>query len=88
MGRSVTLALVNRAGTALGTLLAFEVALPWWQTVWDVVAGARAAFGIDVVLLRAAVVYREFLGAIEPSEQPFHAADPLNYLREVARLPR
>jgi hypothetical protein len=30
----------------------YAVALPWWQEVWDVVAGARAAFGIDVVVLR------------------------------------
>lgn len=71
MGRSVTLALVNRAGTALGTLPAFEVALPWWQTVWDVVAGARAAFGIAVVVLR--------LLTTEPSRWPGGA---VSYLAE------
>jgi Phosphotransferase enzyme family len=30
----------------------YAVELPWWQEVWDVVAGARAAHGIDVVVLR------------------------------------
>jgi hypothetical protein len=30
----------------------FELERPWWQEAWDVVAGARAAQGIDVVVLR------------------------------------
>lgn len=36
----------------MGVLPPYAVELPWWQEVWDIVAGARAAYGIDVVVLR------------------------------------
>jgi Phosphotransferase enzyme family len=43
---------VDSGGRALGVLPPYAVELPWWQEVGDVVAGARAAYGIDVVVLR------------------------------------
>ncbi len=52
MGRSVTLALVDSGGTPLGVLRPYPVELPWWQEVSEVVAGASAVHGIDVVVLR------------------------------------
>ena len=48
----VTLALVNSGGTPVGLLPPFAAKVPWWQEVWDVVGGARAVHGIDVVVLR------------------------------------
>jgi hypothetical protein len=52
MSRTVTLVLVDAAGTALGALPPYEVSMPWWQEVSDVVAGARDRYGVDVVVLR------------------------------------
>lgn len=52
MGRSVTLALVDAGGRPVGLLPPFATQVPWWQEVWDVVAGAKAAHGIDVTVLR------------------------------------
>lgn len=52
MGRTVTLALVRPTGEPLGTTRPYEVEPQWWQDVAPVVAGARAEFGIDVVVLR------------------------------------
>jgi hypothetical protein len=50
-GRLVTLVLC-RLGAVLGRLPPFAVAEPHWQEVEDVVAGCRATFGLDVVVLR------------------------------------
>jgi hypothetical protein len=49
--RTVTLALVDRDGTALGTVPIGEAPTPWWQDVEDVVDTANA-HGIDVTVLR------------------------------------
>ena len=57
-GRRVTLQLCTSGGRLLGVLPPFDVALPFWQEVADVVAGARAAFGVDVTVLRLLRVER------------------------------
>jgi len=50
--RQVTLVLCDAHGTVLGELPSFEVAVPFWQEVADVVAGAKAHAGVDVTVLR------------------------------------
>jgi hypothetical protein len=52
VSRTVTLVLLDAAGATLGALPPYEVSLPWWQEVSDVVAGARARYGVDVAVLR------------------------------------
>ncbi|AVT41995.1 aminoglycoside phosphotransferase family protein [Plantactinospora sp. BB1] len=52
MTRTVLLHLLDDAGRPLGVLPAYDVPAPWWQEVGDVVAGARARYGIDVSVLR------------------------------------
>lgn len=75
MGRTVTLVLVDTAGAVLGALPPFDVELPWWQEVGDVVAAARARYGVDVQVLRLLSAYADFLDRIEPSQRPYHEAD-------------
>lgn len=41
-----------------------------------------------VAAARQALVYQAFLDGIEPSEWPYHAADPANWLRRTAQLVR
>ena len=41
-----------------------------------------------VAAARQAVIYRHFLDNIEPSEQPYHRADPADRLRYTAQLVR
>lgn len=72
--RQVTLLLCDRDGTLLGVLPPFEVALPWWQEVADVVAAARERHGVEVTVLR--------LLASRPAERS--AGGPVTYLAEVA----
>lgn len=50
--REVTLVLCTPQGRLLGALPPFDVPTPWWPEVADVVSGARAAYGIDIVVLR------------------------------------
>lgn len=50
--RTVTLALVDPAGSPLGTLRLPRVEPEWWQQVGEVVDAARDTFGIDVTVLR------------------------------------
>lgn len=52
MSRHVTLVLVDRSGAVLGALPPYEVPMPWWQEVADVVDGARQHYGVDVTVLR------------------------------------
>jgi hypothetical protein len=52
VGRTVTLVLVDETGALLGALPPFEVSVPWWQEVAELVTGARARDGIDVEVLR------------------------------------
>jgi hypothetical protein len=71
--RLVTLVLCDPAGTVLGALPPFEVAVPWWQEAGPVVEGARLHHGVDVTVLR-------LLTAV-PSERC--AGGPVSYLAEV-----
>ncbi|MDP9796424.1 hypothetical protein J2S43_004936 [Catenuloplanes nepalensis] len=52
MSRVVTLVLVDPSGAVLGALPPYEVPMPWWQEVVDVVDGARQHYGVDVTVLR------------------------------------
>ncbi|MEU8079010.1 aminoglycoside phosphotransferase family protein [Catellatospora citrea] len=76
MGRVVTLVLVDPAGTVLGALPPYEVDLPWWQEVADVVAGARAHHGVDVTVLRLLF-----------ADQPAPPGGKVTYLAEVTGDP-
>jgi hypothetical protein len=62
-----------------------------WQRLWArAVAGSQperaAALLAPVAAARQAVIYRMFLDNIEPSEHPYHAADPADWLRRTAVL--
>lgn len=72
----MTLVLVDPAGTVLGALPPYEVDLPWWQEVADVVAGARAHHGVDVTVLRLLF-----------ADQPAPPGGKVTYLAEVAGDP-
>ncbi len=65
--------------------------LATWRRLWrDAVPGCdpdhAARLLAPVAALRAAVVYRQFLDSIEPDERPYHAHDPLIWLRRAAEL--
>ena len=72
--RSVTLVLCRRDGAIVGALDPFEVDMPWWQEVGEVVHGAREAHGVDVVVLRL----------LSGEEHRMGAGGPVTYLAEVA----
>lgn len=76
VGRIVTLVLVDPAGTVLGALPPYDVELPWWQEVSDVVAGAREHHGVDVTVLR-----------LLHADQPAPPGGKVTYLAEVAGDP-
>ena len=62
-----------------------------WHRLWArAVAGSQperaAALLAPVAAARQAVIYRMFLDNIEPSEHPYHAADPADWLRRTAVL--
>ena len=64
-----------------------------WHAAWS-----RAVPGSDpdqasrllrpVAAARQALIYQKFLDAIEPSERPYHAADPADWLHRTAELLR
>ncbi len=68
--RQVTLLLCDRDGALLGTLPAFEVTVPWWQEVGDVVAGAREHHGADVTVLRLLPSTAPWPAAGRPGDLP------------------
>ena len=71
--REVTLLLCDRTGDLLGTLPSFEVTVPWWQEVGDVVAACRDRYAVEVAVLR-----------VLPAGAEEHAAGgPVTYLAEV-----
>jgi Ser/Thr protein kinase RdoA (MazF antagonist) len=74
--RTVTLLLVDGDGRVTGRLPPFEVDLPYWQEMSDVVAGARRAYGVDVTVLRLVSADRD---------RPHGGA--VTYLAEVDRAP-
>ncbi len=62
-----------------------------WDRAWrEALPGcdpARAARLLDpVAAARQAVIYRNFLDRIEPSEHPYHQSDPLEWLGRTAVL--
>lgn len=64
-----------------------------WHATWaNAVPGAdpdRASRLLrPVAAARQALIYRNFLDGIEPSEHPYHAADPADWLRRTAALVR
>ncbi|MDP9467760.1 MAG: phosphotransferase [Chloroflexota bacterium] len=62
-----------------------------WQRLWGLtVPGSQSEMAATllapVAAARQAVIYRMFLDNIEPSEHPYHAADPAIWLRRTAAL--
>jgi aminoglycoside phosphotransferase (APT) family kinase protein len=62
----------------------------WLQQWREAVPGSDPARAwvllAPVAAARQAVVYRRFLDNIEPSEHPYHRADPANWLKRAAAL--
>jgi hypothetical protein len=52
MSRTVTLVLVDAAGSVLGALPPFDVTVPWWPEVGEIVEAARERHGVSVTVLR------------------------------------
>jgi hypothetical protein len=64
-----------------------------WAAEWEAaIPGSdprRAARLLaPVAAARQAVIYRKFLDNIEPSEHPYHRADPASWLVRAAELVR
>jgi Phosphotransferase enzyme family len=74
--RHVTLLLCDRTGAVLGSLPPFEVSVPWWQEVNDVVSGARDLHSVDVTVLR-----------LLSTNTPSSSSVDVTYLAEVAVVP-
>ena len=72
--RTVSLVLCQPDGEVLGALPPFQVDLPWWQEVADVVEGAFAHHGVEVTVLRL----------LEAEPRPFSAGGAVTYLAELA----
>ena len=63
--------------------------LELWRQAWPEADPARAETLLaPVAAARMAAVYRRFLDGIEPSEHPYHRADPADWLRKTAALLR
>lgn len=75
--REVTLVLCTRQGRLLGALPPFDVPSPWWPEVAEVVRGARAVYGVDVIVLR-------LLAAAEATPA---AGGAVTYLAQVTGAP-
>jgi hypothetical protein len=71
--REVTVLLCDRAGDLIGTLPPFEVAVPWWPEVADVVAGCRDRYAAEVAVLRV----------LPTGDEPHRAGGPVTYLAEL-----
>jgi hypothetical protein len=69
---------------------AVAVRAHWAQEWRDVVPGSdpvrAAALLAPIAAARQAVIYRRFLDNIEPSEHPYHKADPAMWLKRTAAL--
>jgi Phosphotransferase enzyme family len=74
--RTVTLVLVDAEGRATGTLPPFEVELPYWQEVADVVAGAVREYGVEVTVLR-----------LLSAQLPHPPGGAVTYLAQTDRVP-
>jgi len=75
--RRVTLVLCTAGDGVLGALPPFTVRSQWWRQVDDVVAGARAAFGVEVRVLRLLACQGRY----------YPGGGPVTYLAEVERVP-
>jgi Ser/Thr protein kinase RdoA (MazF antagonist) len=67
--------------------------LEHWHNEWRTAVpgsdpGRASQLLAPVAAARAAVVYQRFLENIEPSERPYHQADPAQWLRRAAALAR
>ena len=80
MPRTVTLVVVDPAGSPLGTLPPFDVDVPYWQEVAVVVAGARERYGVDLTVLRV-------LGGTRGGPTGYTHGGTVTYLAEAAALP-
>ncbi|MEV1143943.1 aminoglycoside phosphotransferase family protein [Micromonospora sp. NPDC049799] len=76
MSRTVTLVLVDSVGTPLGALPPFDVPVPWWQEVGDVVEEARRRYGVEVTVLR-----------LLAGDLPRAVGGPVTYLGQVGEPP-
>ena len=67
-----------------------QVRAHWLQQWSEAIPGsdpARASVLLaPVAAAKHAVIYRSFLDNIEPSEQPYHRADPVRWLNRTACL--
>ena len=75
--RDVTLVLCLPDGSLLGALAPFRVDVPWWQEAGPVVAAARAAYGVEVTILR---LLRAEAGRAT-------RGGPVSYLAEIEQRP-
>lgn len=75
MRRTVTLVLVDAAGTLIGMLAPLSVPEPWWQQVADVIATARELTGFQLNVLR-----------LISSEKDRPPGGKVTYLAEVQSL--
>ncbi len=75
--RRVTLVVCTLESGVLGALPPFDVPLPWWSDAAGVVAAARAAYGVEVVVLRVL----SLPGGSVPG------GGPVTYLAQVERAP-
>lgn len=90
-GRREAVLLLCSRDAVLGSLPPLPTELPWWPEVWDVVAAAKLAYGLDVVVLRLLTTSVPrmpggtitYLAEVDPTEcrnlplAPWSGADPL-----------
>jgi hypothetical protein len=74
--RTVTLVLVDGDGALLGALPPFDVELPYWQEMSDVVLGAQERYGVTLEVLR-----------LLTTEQARPHGGAVSYLAEVTGAP-
>jgi hypothetical protein len=60
----------------------------WREAVPDSDPARASVLLAPIAAARQAVIYRRFLDNIEPSEQPYHRADPAKWLNRTASLVR
>jgi hypothetical protein len=60
----------------------------WREAVPGTDPGRASVLLAPIAAARQAVIYRRFLDNIEPSEQPYHSADPAKWLNRTAALVR
>jgi hypothetical protein len=81
-------AMLDRAPADAADALQERWALDWQTAVPDSDPGRAAGLLRPIGAARQAVIYRKFLDNIEPSEHPYHRADPADWLGRTAALVR